>query len=120
MALAIDFTRPLTAQTETESTSQSAAITEGSGCWYIDITATVNAALRLIGRIKITPIVTGRMLAYEVRLLTFQSTTDTFVPGTITTPFSEAEADENHLLEIKSPGLDLHAMFNTFGDTTAS
>lgn len=121
MALSINFNRPLTAQTAQESTSQAAALTEGASFWYVDITATVNSEVRLLGRFKITPKIVGPIQSYEVRFLDFSSTADAaFTAGQTTTPFTEAEADANYLISANTPGTNMHTLFVTAGDTTPS
>lgn len=120
MPISLPFTRPKTTITETEASSQSAAITEAATFWYVDITATVNSELRLLSRLKIIPVTSGRNQSYRVQLLDFTGdAAATFTAGKVTTPFTENEADS--IVDIgTSTGVDLHALYTIAGDLTAS
>ena len=120
MAITQTIVRPLTTTTEDEASAQSAAAHEVSDAYYLDITATVNAALRLLGRFKFVPKVGGQNQKFSVYFLDFSSTADqTFSAGQTTTPFTDAEADSMTLIG-DSPNVDMHALYVTAGDTTAS
>jgi hypothetical protein len=120
MPLTRTIVRPKTTVTENESSSQSAAITEGGSFWYVDVTATVNSQLRLLTRIKITPVNVGPNQSYEIDLLDFSSSANaTFVAGRVTTPYTEAEADAIHRIG-RTPEINMHTLYVTAGDLTAS
>lgn len=116
MALSRQFTRTAVTTT-TETSEQSAATHEGDNSYYIDVTATVSSALRLLHRFKITPSESGGNQNFTVRYLDFSSSADqTFTAGQLTTPFTDAEADS--ITEIgPSPIIDMDALYTLAGDT---
>jgi hypothetical protein len=120
MAISLPFNRPLTAQTASEASSQAAAITEGASFWYVDVTATVNSQLRLLSRIKVTPETVGPTQRYKLELLNFTGEADqTFTAGAVSGSFAEAAADSKTLIGYSS-FVNLHTLYVTAGDTTAS
>lgn len=120
MAITQTIIRPKTAVTENESSAQSFATHEADPVFYLDWTATVNSALRLLGRYKYTPEVAGQNQRFKIEFLDFSSTADqTFSAGQVTTPFTDAEADSTTLVGY-SPYVDMHALYVTAGDTTSS
>jgi hypothetical protein len=120
MAISANFTRPLTAVTESETSNQTIAVHEAAGSTYADNTATVNSQLRLLDRFKLTIETAGQSQRFKIEYLDFSSSTDeTFTAGDVTTPFTDAEADSVTLIGY-SPWVDRHAQYVTAGDTTAS
>lgn len=115
MPISIAVVRPLPTQTASQNFSQGAAITEGATFWYVDITATINAQLRLLTRIKITPQVVGRTQRYHIELLNFAGAgASTFTAGLVTTPFTEAEATSKTSIGT-SDFVDIHALATLAG-----
>jgi hypothetical protein len=121
MAQSVTFSRPLTTTRENKTTSQSAAVHEsGATVTYIDDTATVNGALRLLGRTKRTREVNGEFQRFKIEYLSFVSSGDqTFTAGATTTPFTDAEADEITLVA-HTPWDNMHTLFVNAGDTTST
>ncbi|MEO0373212.1 MAG: hypothetical protein AAF329_01035 [Cyanobacteria bacterium P01_A01_bin.17] len=120
MALDITVNRPLTTVTEPETDSTSAAVIEDAGGnWKLDLSATINAALRLLGRVRVTPETSGQRYRLKIEFLDFTSSGDATYAGAATTPFSDAEADDLTVVGF-TPWVDLHALHNDAGDTTAS
>lgn len=120
MAITQIIKRPLTATTENESSAQAAAAHEVTDAYYLDITATINSQLRLLGRFKFVPKVGGQNQKFTVSFLDFSNTADqTFSAGQTTTPFTDDEADSITVMG-DSPNVDMHALYVTAGDTTSS
>jgi hypothetical protein len=120
MAQSVVFSRPRTTTREDETSSQTAAVHEsGTAVTYIDDTATVNSALRLLSRIKRTREVSGEFVRYKVEHLSFASSANqTFTAGATTTPFTDAEADAITLVGY-TPWENLHTLYVTAGETTS-
>lgn len=120
MALDITVNRPLTTVTESETDSTTALVIEDAGGnWKLDLKATINAAARLLGRVRVTPETSGSRYRLRVEFLDFTSSGDQTYADAATTPFSDAEADEATAVGF-TPWVDLHALHNDAGDTTAS
>lgn len=121
MAQSVTFSRPLTATRQDETVNQAAAIHEsGATVTYIDDTATVNSALRLLGRLKRTREISGESQRFKLEYLSFASSAgSTFTAGATATPFTDAEADKIVLIGY-TPWEDLHEIFVNAGDLTAT
>lgn len=105
--------------TTTETSAQTVAVFEsGTDVVYADRTATINAALRLLGRFKFTRENSGGQQRERVQWLDFASTADqTFTAGQITTPFTDAEADR--IIDLGyTPWVNMDALYTLAGDTT--
>ena len=121
MAQIRTIVRPLPVVTDDEASSQSMATHEsGTDVNYLDVTATINANLRLLGRIKLTTENAGANQRYRIQYLDFSSTADqTFTADQLTTPFTDAEADSITDMGY-SPWVNMHAIYTTAGDTAGA
>lgn len=121
MALDITVNRPLTTVTEPETDSTAAAVIEDipGGNWKVDLSATISAALRLLGRVRVTPETSGQRYRLKIEFLDYTSSGDQTYAGAATTPFTDAEADDLTVVGF-TPWVDLHALHNDAGDATAS
>ena len=122
MAVNLNVTRPLTAQTESEATNLTGVLIEGTTDWVVDFKATINAAARLVSRLRITPEVNGKSIRYKVELLDFSSSADQTYADARTTPFTDTEADNAASPNVvgTSTFIDADAIHTTAGNPTAS
>lgn len=81
----------------------------------VDLKATVNAAARLIHRIRLTPEIAGTKQRCKVEFLDFSSSAASTYADAKTTPFTDAEADTVTVLGY-TPWVDLDAIYTTAGD----
>jgi len=111
----------VTTTTTTETSAQTVAVFEsGATVVYADRTATINGALRLLGRYKFTRENSGGLQREKIEYLNFASTADqTFTAGAVATPFTDAEADSITLLGY-SPWVNMDELYTLAGDTTGA
>lgn len=81
----------------------------------IDLKATINAAARLVHRIRLTPEISGTLQRVKVEFLDFSSSADQTYANTKNTPFTDAEADSVTIVGY-TPWVDLDAVYTTAGD----
>lgn len=81
----------------------------------VDLKATINAAARLIHRVRLTPEISGTNQRIKVEFLDFSSTAASTYANTKDTPFTDAEADSVTVVGY-TPWVNLDAIYTTAGD----
>lgn len=81
----------------------------------IDLKATVNAAARLIHRIRVTPEISGINQRLKIEALDFSATAASTYADAKTTPFTDAEADVVTVVGY-TPWVNLDALYTLAGD----
>lgn len=71
MAINAGWDRPFLESAEAKTTALTYTLTENAGRAVIDVTATVNSESKLLGRILITPQLSGSSLTHKVKHLIF-------------------------------------------------
>lgn len=81
----------------------------------VDLKATVNAAARLVHRLRITPEISGTNQRLKIEFLDFSSSADQAYANAKTTPFTDAEADS--VVQVGyTPWVNLDAFYTLAGD----
>jgi hypothetical protein len=120
MALtSVNYTRPAATLTNNEAIVLTLVGIEDTAAnpdnVTIDLKATVNAAARLVHRIRLTPVIEGATQKVKVEFLDFSSAAASTYADAKTTPFTDAEADSVTVIGY-SPAINLDAFYTTAGD----
>jgi hypothetical protein len=114
-----NYTRPAATSTNNEAVQLTLVGLEDTAATpdnvTIDLKATVNAAARLVHRLRVTPEISGTNQRLKVEFLDFSSSGDQTYANAKNTPFTDAEADSVTMVGY-SPWVNLDALYTLAGD----